>query len=81
MIPEQNHVDIDPERCKGCFACVRACPKGCQTMGADSNRMGYQYARFEQHGCIACGLCFYSCPEFGAITVYKVDKAAAGKEG
>ena len=40
-------------------------------LGAELNQMGYRYARFEQPGCIACGLCFYCCPEFGAITVYK----------
>ena len=38
---------------------------------SELNQMGYRYARFEQPGCIACGLCFYCCPEFGCITVYK----------
>ncbi len=35
------------------------------------NSLGYQYARFESSECNACGLCFYVCPEPGAITVYR----------
>ena len=48
-----------------------ACPRDCITLGSQINTMGYQYARFEQNDCLACGLCFYSCPDFGAIAVYK----------
>ena len=68
---DRNHINIDPERCKGCGTCVMACPRDCITLGSQINTMGYQYARFEQNDCLACGLCFYSCPEFGAIAVYK----------
>jgi Fe-S-cluster-containing hydrogenase component 2 len=39
--------------------------------------MGYQYARFAVGRCIACGMCFYTCPEFGAITVYKKPRKGA----
>ena len=66
-----NLISINVNRCKGCGVCIASCPKDCITLGAELNRMGYRYARFEQHGCTACGLCFYCCPEFGAITVYK----------
>ena len=66
-----NFISINVTRCKGCGVCIASCPKDCITLGAELNRMGYRYARFEQHGCSGCGLCFYCCPEFGAITVYK----------
>lgn len=67
----QNHIRIDPTRCKGCGVCIVTCPKDCLALGSELNRMGYHYARFEQPGCTACGLCFFCCPEFGAITVYQ----------
>lgn len=68
---KKNFVKIKPNECKGCKVCVQTCPKGCLSIGSDINKIGYQYAKFEQRGCIACGLCFYVCPEPGAITVYK----------
>ena len=69
--PTEHFIGINITRCKGCGVCIASCPKDCIALGAELNRMGYRYARFEQHGCIACGLCFYCCPEFGAITVYR----------
>jgi Fe-S-cluster-containing hydrogenase component 2 len=30
-------------------------------------------------GCTGCGICFYACPEPGAIRVYKKTKATAGR--
>jgi NAD-dependent dihydropyrimidine dehydrogenase PreA subunit len=70
-LKEKNFIEINPKRCKGCAACVVACPNDCIEIGAEINQMGYQFARFAVGKCIACGLCFYTCPEFGAITVYK----------
>lgn len=68
---ETNYSQINPKRCKGCAACVVACPHGCIEIGSEINQMGYQFARFAVRKCIACGMCFYTCPEFGAITVFK----------
>ncbi len=69
-----NYIIIDSSQCKGCRLCVEACPHKCIVMGSDINEMGFQYARFEGEGCTACGFCYYSCPELGAITVYKNEK-------
>lgn len=68
----QNHIKIDASLCKGCRLCVDACPRGCIAIGAKINNQGYKYAKFNSPNCIACGMCFYVCPEPGAITVYKL---------
>jgi len=66
-----NYVTIDSSLCKGCKICIGTCPKDCLYIASDINKMGYQYAQFENKGCIGCGLCFYVCPEPGTFTVYK----------
>jgi len=66
-----NFAHIEPDLCKGCRLCVEVCPRDCLQMGTEINRLGYQYARFVNYTCTACGMCFYACPEPGAITVYR----------
>jgi NAD-dependent dihydropyrimidine dehydrogenase PreA subunit len=70
----ENYVVISVDECKGCRLCVSACPKNCLSIGSELNRLGYQYARFEQNQCTGCGFCYYVCPEPGAITVHKESK-------
>ncbi len=66
-----GHVIIEASECKGCRLCVESCTTSCISIGADINSLGYQYARFSDGSCNACGICFYVCPEPGAITVFK----------
>lgn len=66
-----NRVKINEHNCKGCRLCVDACPKQCLHIGSKINSIGYQYAIFKSESCTACGICYYTCPEFGTITVYK----------
>ena len=68
-----NHVVVDPAQCKGCHFCIDACRANCLVPGDGINGIGYQPVRFEQRKCTACGLCYYVCPEPGAITVHKAD--------
>ena len=59
-MPESMHgFRIDPERCEGRLACMRACPTQ-----AIRVRAGKAVLRPEL--CIDCGLCLRACPS-GAI--------------
>jgi len=57
-------VTIDPNRCKGCELCVKACPEQILAMGKELNVKGYFYARVaEQPRCIGCRICGIVCPD------------------
>jgi NAD-dependent dihydropyrimidine dehydrogenase PreA subunit len=44
------------------------------------NHYGYRTAVYAGAGCTGCGVCFMVCPEPGAITVYVLDNASAGRQ-
>jgi NAD-dependent dihydropyrimidine dehydrogenase PreA subunit len=69
----ENRVEIAADQCKGCQVCTEACRQKCLVPADTLNAMGYQPVRFERRQCTACGLCYYVCPEPGAITVIKAD--------
>jgi len=60
---------------------VVACPVKVLSLAPDLNAHGYHPAHYRGSGCTACGICFYACPELGAITVYKTSGAAMTIEG
>lgn len=66
-----NHVEVTTDLCKACRVCVETCPKHCLELGSVINALGYQAVRFDSEDCTACGLCFYVCPEPGALSVVK----------
>ena len=51
---------IDPEVCRGCTACARACPAGAIAGEAKKPHV------IDESKCIACGSCRETC-KFGAI--------------
>ena len=44
------------------------------------NALGYHPARYVGAGCNACGVCFYACPEPGAVTVRKDSALVKGRK-
>ncbi|MGO9122218.1 MAG: ferredoxin family protein [Desulfomonilaceae bacterium] len=72
----KGRILIDEDRCKGCHICVEFCLMGLISVASDSNRKGYQPARFEEQktdnrkACTGCTSCATVCPEI-AIEVYR----------
>ena len=77
---ETGLVDIDPDKCTACGACVKTCPKGLIELRKKwpKNRAIYVACRSKNRGsvvmkackagCIGCGKCAKACP-FDAITI------------
>lgn len=57
-------VEVDPDACTLCLACVGACPTGALQADPDTPRLGFQ-----EDACVQCGLCRATCPE-SAITLH-----------
>lgn len=68
---KKYQVKIAPDECKGCQRCVIACTRNVLAMGKELNIMGFPAAMVQSDDCIGCGICFYTCPEPGAITIYR----------
>ena len=77
---ETGLVEVDPDKCTACGACVKACPKGLFELrkkwpknraiyvACRSKNRGAVVAKACKAGCIGCGKCAKVCP-FGAITI------------
>jgi NAD-dependent dihydropyrimidine dehydrogenase PreA subunit len=64
-------LEVVSHLCKGCTLCITHCPQKCIELTDHFNELGYQHAAYKGTGCTGCGVCFYSCPEPGAIIVHK----------
>lgn len=73
---DQGLVVVAEEICKGCGLCIEACPVNVLELADYLNLHGYHPARYLGAGCSACAICFYACPEPGAIEVYKLGHTA-----
>ena len=74
-----NRIEINFERCKGCYLCVDACPKHLIEEGTELNASGYYPARTTaETTCTACALCATVCPDV-AIEVFKDVEDPAAK--
>jgi 2-oxoglutarate ferredoxin oxidoreductase subunit delta len=45
-------------------------------LGTELNAYGAHPAHYTGHDCSGCGICFYCCPEPGAIMVYRIKAKA-----
>jgi NAD-dependent dihydropyrimidine dehydrogenase PreA subunit len=81
--PDRGRVEIARELCKGCLLCVPACPPAVLRGGPRLNRQGYYAVEYLGGGCTGCGICFYVCPEPGAVTVWirQEERHAAARQG
>lgn len=62
---------VNPYYCKGCGLCIPVCPQKIIRLSDQINEKGYNYAEcFNQEACIACKMCYISCPDV-AITIEK----------
>jgi 2-oxoglutarate ferredoxin oxidoreductase subunit delta len=72
----KGKIEIDRERCKGCYICVSVCPSGNLTVDEQMNKKGYRPASFDtaggenKKGCTGCAMCATVCPDV-AIEVYR----------
>jgi len=67
------HIVIDTNRCKGCYFCVKYCPKQIISISKNYNVIGYFPAELspeKKDQCTGCKTCALMCPDT-AIEVYK----------
>jgi NAD-dependent dihydropyrimidine dehydrogenase PreA subunit len=50
-------------------------------LGEEFNSRGYHPAIYLGKGCTGCGICFFACPEPGAITVYTFNATSSNVIG
>jgi ferredoxin len=69
-----GRIDVDPDKCTMCLACVGACPEGALLDHAEALRL-----RFIESKCVQCGLCEKTCPEGAIALVPQLDLTAEAR--
>jgi 2-oxoglutarate ferredoxin oxidoreductase subunit delta len=59
----ESKVIINADRCKECGLCVENCPKKAISFQKEINKSGYRTAKIDDQLCIACGICYITCPD------------------
>ncbi len=57
-------VVLHTQRCKGCYLCIRECPKQAVKKAGVSNKKGYEVIHVDESLCVACGTCYVVCPDY-----------------
>ena len=65
-------IKLNNSRCKSCYLCVNACPKGLIKISNVTNRLGDYLVEFDDKNgeCLGCAMCAKRCPDM-AIEVFK----------
>jgi NAD-dependent dihydropyrimidine dehydrogenase PreA subunit len=67
----KGKVEVDQEECKGCGLCVESCAQKSLELSPELNHYGVHPAQQRTDGCSGCAICYFVCPEPGAIAVYQ----------
>jgi NAD-dependent dihydropyrimidine dehydrogenase PreA subunit len=72
--PVRGRVEVHAERCQGCGLCIPVCPAGALALEEVSPETGRRSVVFLGGDCRADALCFYACPEPGALRVHRAPR-------
>lgn len=67
------YIVIDEKKCKSCYFCIDACPKGLIKKSDKAGCTGNLIVEFKDNNneCIGCKSCAISCPDLAIKEVYK----------
>jgi heterodisulfide reductase subunit A-like polyferredoxin len=60
IVVERDRVKVDPQKCRTCLTCLRACPHSAVGLARVDN--GREVAEIWDLACDACGICAAICP-------------------
>ena len=64
-------ISVSKAKGPGCLLCIGVCPKGALKQSKSLNKLGLNYAEFQDTGaCLGCALCAVVCPDC-CIEIYK----------
>ena len=68
-----NYININESKCKSCYLCVAACPKGLIKKGDKTGKTGEFIVLFndKDHECLGCKRCALVCPDLAIDGVFK----------
>jgi len=62
--PEKNTVELNRERCKGCYLCLNICPNALFSIDKKANKNGVFPVLMENADyCLNCQRCVEICPD------------------